>query len=53
MMAQWVGVQGREKVAKKSKTPPLVAVPQENPKPKTKNFFFRFRIEDFLNPERV
>jgi len=35
-MAQWVGVQGQPKVAKKAKTPPLVAVPPENPKPKTK-----------------
>jgi len=27
---------------KKARTFPLVAVPPENPKPKTKNFFFRF-----------
>jgi len=27
---------------KRAKTHPLVAVPPENPKPKTKNFFFDF-----------
>ena len=34
---------------KKAKIPPLVAVPPENPKPKTK-IFFPFRLEDLLNP---
>jgi len=38
---------------KNAKTPPLVAFPPENPKPKTKNVFFRFRLEDLLNPQRV
>jgi len=38
-MSQWVGVQGRVKVAKKAKTPPFVAVPKENPTLKTKHFF--------------
>ena len=39
-MTQWVGAQGRPKVAKKKqKHPHFVAVPLENPKPKTKNFF--------------
>jgi len=44
-MAQWVGVQGQVKVAKKSKKRNLVAVPPENAKPKTKNVFFRFQLE--------
>jgi len=39
-MAQWVGAQGRPKVAKKAKTPPLVAVPPENPKPKSRKILF-------------
>jgi len=39
-MAHWIGAQGREKVAKKRKTPPLVTFPAENPKHKTKKVFF-------------
>jgi len=38
---------------KKAKTPPLAAVPQANPKPKTKIAFFRFEAEDLLNPRMV
>jgi len=32
------------------KTPPLVVFPPENPLPKTKNCFFRFRLQDLLKP---
>ena len=49
-MTQWVGAQGRPKVAKKSKNIPTYGSPPENPKPKKKNYFFRFRLEELLNP---
>jgi len=35
---------------KNAKTPPLAALPPENPKPKAKKFFFRFWLDDLLNP---
>jgi len=41
-MAQWIGVQGQVKVAKKVKTPPFAAVPHRTPNQKRKPFFFRF-----------
>ena len=50
---EWPNGLGRragQKWLKKAKTPPLVAVPPENPKPKTKKIFFQFRQEDLLNP---
>jgi len=50
-MAQWVGAQGRPKVAKeKQKHPHLWRSPQGTPNQKRKKFFFRFRLEDLLNP---
>jgi len=33
-----------------TKTPLLVTFPPENLKPETKNVFFRFQLEDLLNP---
>jgi len=41
-MTQWVGAQGQVKVAKNN---PTCGVPPENEK-----FFFRFRLQDLLNP---
>ena len=46
-MAQWVGAQGQVKVAKNT---PTYDVPPESPPPKTKIFFFRFWVQDLLNP---
>jgi len=48
-MAYCVGAQGRMKLAKKRKTPPLMTSPIENPKPKSKTFF-QSKLEDFPNP---
>ena len=41
-MAQWVGVKGQVRVAKKSQNTPTCGAPPANskPKPKTKNVFF-------------
>jgi len=52
-MGQWVGAQGRPKVAKISKTFPHCDVTSRIPPTKTKNFFFRFQLEDLLNPWMV
>jgi len=52
-MGQWVGVQGRQKVAKISKTFPHCDVTSRNPHRKRKTFFFRFQLEGLLNPWMV
>jgi len=38
---------------KKAKTPPLAAFPQRTRNRKRNAFFFRFRVEDLLNPWMV
>ena len=52
-MAQWVGVQGQLKVAKKSKNTPTCNRPPSEPQTKRENRFFRFQTEDLLNPRMV
>jgi len=49
-MAHWTGVQGRVKVARKTQNLPIVTSPLENAKSKTKKNYFRFQLEDSLNP---
>jgi len=49
-MAQWVGAQGRPKVAKKSKNTPTYGGPPREPQTENEIFFFRFRLEHLLNP---
>jgi len=50
-MAHWVGAQGRVKLDKKRKTPPLLTSPPEKSKLESKkNFFFQSKLEDFPNP---
>jgi len=46
------GAQGQENSQNNAKTPFLVTCPTEKLKPKTK-FFFRFWLQDLLNPKRV
>jgi len=48
-MGQWVGAQGRPKVAYFSKTCPLCDVTSRKPHTKTQNCFFRFWLQDLLN----
>jgi len=52
-MGQWVGAQGRPKVAKISKRCLLCDVTSRKPPPKTKNVFFRCQLEGLLNLQRV
>jgi len=49
-MSQWVGAQGRPKVAKISKTFPHCDVTSRNPLTENKKLFFLFQLEDLLNP---
>ena len=49
-MGQWVGVQGRPKVAKISKTCPHCDVTSRKPQTENEKRFFRFQVEDLLNP---
>ena len=39
--AHWIGVQGRSKLVKKTKTPQFASQSQANPSPKSKHFFYR------------
>jgi len=50
-VGQWVGAQGRPKVAKIFKTCLLCDVTSRNPPPK--NVCFRFWLQDLLNPWMV
>jgi len=53
-MAQWVGVQGQVKVAKKSQnTRTCSGLPSEPQTENEKRFFFQFRAEDLPNPWMV
>jgi len=53
-MGQWVGAQDRPKVAKISKTCPHCDVTsRKHPTENEKRFFFRFQLEDLLNPWMV
>ena len=49
-MSQWVGAQGRSKVAKISETFPHCDVTSRNPPTENKKRFFLFQLEDLLNP---
>jgi len=49
-LANWIGAQGRVKLAKNAKTPLLVTPLPENPKPKTKSNFPQAQLEDVPNP---
>jgi len=46
-MAQWVGAQGQVNVAKNTFT---CGVPPRKPPTENENFFFRFWLQDLLNP---
>jgi len=48
-MACWVGAQGQIKVAKNSKTSPLLMSTTENPKHKIEKFV-QLKLTDFSNP---
>jgi len=49
-MAHWVGTQGQVKLAKKSRKHALIVTsPQKTSNPK-RIFFFKFQLEDLLNP---
>jgi len=52
-MAQWVGVQGQVKVAKKIKNTPTCSGPPSKPQTENETVFFRFQAEDLLNPRMV
>jgi len=49
-MAYWIGIQGLVKVAKKTQNHPHVTTTE--PEIQNKNFF-RFQLEDLLNPQSV
>jgi len=50
-MVHWVGAQGQVTSDKKArKHAPIMTSPTENPKPKTKTFFFQSKLEDLPNP---
>jgi len=52
-MAHLVNAQGQIKLvykSKKRKSSPLVALPTENPKPKTEQHFFQWKLENITNP---
>ena len=52
-MGQWVGEQGRPKVAKISKTFPHCDVTSKNLPTENEKRFFLFQLEDLLNPWMV
>jgi len=52
-MAQWVGVQVKVKVDKKSKNTSTCSGHASEPQTENENRFFRFQAEDLLNPTMV
>jgi len=52
-MGQWVGAKGRPKVAKIVKTIPHCDVTSRNLPTENEKRFFRFQLEDLLNPWMV
>ena len=49
-MAQWVGVQRWPNVVKKSTNTPTCGGPPREPQTENEKIFFRFWLEDLLNP---